>query len=121
MAAEYQDTDWRIADYQTFCLDPSILDAGSGKPLYLRGPRPSSLMPGTYFACIGAAQTFGRFCPKPYPTLLQERLGLPVALGCQGFANEVLQVAAQALKEARTMRHFDTLANALFYSEVASR
>jgi hypothetical protein len=30
--------------------------------------------PNGYFACIGAAQTFGCFCEKPYPILLQERL-----------------------------------------------
>ena len=32
--------------------------------------------PGAYFACLGAAQTFGCFCEKPYPSLLEERLGI---------------------------------------------
>ena len=40
----------------------------------LRGPRPVDLEDGRYFVCIGGAQTFGRFCEKPYPELLQEKI-----------------------------------------------
>ncbi len=78
MAAEYQETDWRVVDYECFCLDPEIIDPSRFKPLFIRGPRPPSLEKGSYFVCLGAAQTFGRFCLRPFPSLLQERLGLPV-------------------------------------------
>ncbi len=44
--------------------------------LTFRGPRPASMAQGRYFTCLGAAQTFGRFCDHPYPTLLEQRLGL---------------------------------------------
>ena len=48
------------------------------RPLFIRGPRPERLEPGSYFVCLGAAQTFGRFCAQPFPTLLGQRLGYPV-------------------------------------------
>jgi hypothetical protein len=78
VGAEYQDPDWRVADYQLFQLDPEIFDPTRNTPLVIRGPRPPSLRKGEYFVCLGAAQTFGRFCAKPFPTLLEQRLGLPV-------------------------------------------
>ena len=78
MAAEYQEPDWRVVDYEVFCLDPHIIDISRDCPLRLRGPRPASLEKGEYFVCLGAAQTFGRFCPRPFSTILQERLSLPV-------------------------------------------
>jgi hypothetical protein len=38
---------------------------------------------------VGAAQTFGRYCEKPYPVLLSERLGLPsLNFGCAGAGPE---------------------------------
>lgn len=78
MAAEYQEPDRRVVDYEAFCLDPEIVDPSRDCPLRIRGPRPARLEPGGYFVCLGAAQTFGRFCARPFPILLQERLGLPV-------------------------------------------
>jgi hypothetical protein len=78
VAAEYQEPDWRVVDYEAFCLDPQILDISRDCPLRIRGPRPPSLAKGAYFVCLGAAQTFGRFCPRPFPTILQDRLSLPV-------------------------------------------
>jgi hypothetical protein len=78
MAAEYQDFDWRVVDYAPFCLDEQILDRSTKRPLFIRGPRPERLDPGAYFVCLGAAQTFGRFCERPFPVLLEERLSLPV-------------------------------------------
>jgi hypothetical protein len=78
MAAEYQRTDWRIIDYRLFELDPELRDVLNGPPLGFRGPRPPSLDPGSYFVTLGAAQTFGRFCSSPFPSLLGERIGLPV-------------------------------------------
>jgi hypothetical protein len=76
MAGDYAEPDREIVDYQTYCLDRRIIDPATTAPLLLRGPAPPSLA-GGYFACIGAAQTFGRFCAKPYPAVLQEQLGLP--------------------------------------------
>jgi hypothetical protein len=78
MAAEYQDTDWRVVDYQPFCLDEAVVDRSTKRPLLIRGPRPARLEHGQYFAALGAAQTFGRFCARPFTTVLEERLDLPV-------------------------------------------
>jgi hypothetical protein len=64
----YQKRDHEIVDYQAFRLP------GVG---LLRGPRPAALDPGAYFTCVGAAQTFGCFCERPYPAILAERLALP--------------------------------------------
>lgn len=77
MAAEYQEPDWRVADYAPFVLDERIVDPSCHVPLRIRGPRPERLGPGEYFVCLGAAQTFGRFCARPFPAILSERLGLP--------------------------------------------
>lgn len=66
----YQRRDAEIVDYQIWKLwTPKTGFA-------LRGPRPASLEPGTYFTSLGAASTFGRFVARPYPQLLAEALGL---------------------------------------------
>jgi hypothetical protein len=65
----YQERDREIVDYELFRLPRTGHQ--------LRGPEPASLEPGEYFTCVGAAQTFGCFCERPYPSLLSERLGLP--------------------------------------------
>jgi len=65
----YQERDREIIDYETFQLPQTG---------WLRGPAPRTLARGEYFTCLGAAQTFGCFCAQPYPTLLAERLDLPV-------------------------------------------
>ncbi|MAF14000.1 MAG: hypothetical protein CMI53_03860 [Parcubacteria group bacterium] len=57
-------------DYQTHTLKNSEIG--------FRGPKIASLKKSEYFVCVGAAQTFGCFCEKPYPTLLQEKLQKPV-------------------------------------------
>ena len=55
----------------------------------LRGPRPENLESGKYVVCLGAAQTFGRFTPNPYPTLIELSLGIPVLnLGFAGVGME---------------------------------
>jgi len=73
----YQENDREIVDYELFQLE--------GIPRSWRGPQPSTLERGRYFACVGAAQTFGRFCADPYPALLSERIRLPVLnLGVAG-------------------------------------
>jgi hypothetical protein len=78
MAAEYQDPDWRVVDYQAYCLDEAIIDPSTKRALHIRGPRAAHLARGSYFACLGAAQTFGRFCDRPFANLLAERLNIPV-------------------------------------------
>lgn len=70
MSEHYADTDCEVVDYEIFCLDPKVLHRQSGKSLAIRGPKPNNLDKNNYFVCIGAAQTFGRFCQKPYPNLL---------------------------------------------------
>ena len=57
--------DWEVTDYRCHEL------AGTG--LWFRGPAPERLESGRYFTAIGAAQTFGCFCDRPYPALLEER------------------------------------------------
>ena len=78
MAAEYQGPDRRVVDYQAYCLDEDIIDPSTKRPLHIRGPRADHLAKGKYFACLGAAQTFGRFCERPFPSILAERLNIPV-------------------------------------------
>ena len=68
MGPGYQDRDRDIIDYKLYKLP------GFGRPF--RGPQPSDLSPGRFFAAIGAAQTFGCYCPFPFPFLLQEATGL---------------------------------------------
>lgn len=72
MSAGYPERDREIIDYQTYKLDfPSV------KRFPFRGPKPQNLNKKEYFSCIGSAHTYGCFSEKPYPTLLQEKLGLP--------------------------------------------
>jgi hypothetical protein len=78
MADEYQESDWPVVDYQTYCLDERLIDPSRERPLFIRGPRPELLEPRRYAVFLGAAQTFGRFCADPFPTLLGRRLGLPI-------------------------------------------
>lgn len=77
MTAAYAEPDWDVVDYQIYCLDSEVLDRQTKAPLLLRGPAPATIEAGRYLACIGAAQTYGRFCGHPFPSLLQERLGIP--------------------------------------------
>jgi len=78
MAGDYAETDSEVVDYQIYCLEPRVVDPETHAPLLLRGPRPDDLAKGDYIVCIGAAQTFGRFCEQPFPTLLAKRFGLSV-------------------------------------------
>ena len=41
----------------------------------LRGPQ-FQIESCNYFSVLGAAQTFGRFCEKPYPLLISEKIDL---------------------------------------------
>ena len=70
--------------------------------LLFRGPRRD--IERAYVAVLGGTETYGKFVPDPFPDLIEQELGLPVAnLGCINagpdvFLNEqaVTTVAAQA-------------------------
>ncbi len=62
MGKFYQDWDHNVIDYEMYSLNG----------LELRGPQLSES--GDYIAYLGAAQTFGRYCQEPFPTLLGQRL-----------------------------------------------
>ncbi len=68
MSAGYQKLDEEVIDYQLYKFEGL-------RPL--RGPKPEEMAKGGFFCCIGAAQTFGRYCEKPYPALLGKKLNLP--------------------------------------------
>jgi Domain of unknown function (DUF6473) len=65
----YQTRDYEVIDYEVFVL-PDVTSP-------VRGPAPETLTTGEYFACLGAAQTFGCNCKQPFPSLLADRLGVP--------------------------------------------
>ena len=69
MSVGYQKRDEEVVDYQLYKIE--------GLPRPLRGPRPETLPKGGYFSCIGAAQTFGRYCEQPYPALVGTQINLP--------------------------------------------
>ncbi|MBI5853553.1 MAG: hypothetical protein HZB39_21295 [Planctomycetes bacterium] len=77
MSQGYQRRDRDVVDYALWRATPDGED--------LRGPPPPSLAPKSYFACVGAAQTFGCFVERPWPALLAARIGLPALnLGVAG-------------------------------------
>lgn len=47
-----------------------------GSALQFRGPARPVAKP--YLCCLGGAETFGRFLPSPWPSLLEQHCGLPV-------------------------------------------
>lgn len=67
---EYQTRDRDIVDYQEFTVP--------GCDVTFRGPSldPFAAEESSFFTCLGAAQTYGCFYPRPYPQILAERLGL---------------------------------------------
>lgn len=77
----YQARDYAVVDYKMYQLGST--------GLRFRGPKPTALTPGLYFTCVGAAQTFGCFCEKPFPDLLADKLGMPALnLGYGGAGPE---------------------------------
>lgn len=68
MSHAYAEADRPLLDYRLVEVE--------GLPWLVRGPVPDLEAP--FFACIGSAHTFGRFCERPYATLLEQRLELPV-------------------------------------------
>ena len=78
----YQARDVEVVDYRMTELP--------GTGLWFRGPLPETLdEAGGYFACVGAAQTLGCFCERPFPSLVAEATGLPALnLGYGGAGPE---------------------------------
>ena len=103
----YQARDWEYVDYEMY------QDEETG--LWFRGPRPV-LEGGNYFTCVGAAQTFGCFCPEPYPELL---FGSPDTLSrridevaSRVPINEMFLIIPQGLHERDDiLRSLDLFAN----------
>lgn len=69
-ALGYQKSDADMVDYQIWKLWMPQ------RGLAVRGPRPQNIKPKTYCVSLGAADTFGRFVPQPYPQLLAKALDL---------------------------------------------
>ncbi len=80
----YQRRDFEIVDYGMYELP--------GTGLSFRGPGLESCGEGNYFTCIGAAQTFGCFCERPFPEILAAKLGIPALnLGYGGAGPEFFE------------------------------
>lgn len=62
----YQDRHYHLIDYDCAPVP--------GLPDSCRGPVPKSLLPGQYVLFLGAAQTYGAFAARPFPTQIGERL-----------------------------------------------
>ena len=95
MSKLYQDLDSPAFDYQLVDLIP-------GDPERYRGPAIDLTKP--YVACIGGAQTFGRFVQTPFPHQLSERLGcqvLNLGLGGAGPRFALLPKVLPLLQGAR--------------------
>ena len=69
MSDYYQGLDEPFFDY-----DPNTVEGLDGR--LFRGPAIDLGRP--YIACIGAAQTYGRFCDEPFTHLLARKLGVQV-------------------------------------------
>ncbi len=84
----YQRRDYDVVDYRMSELPETGLQ--------FRGPFPERFSGGQiggteepYVCCVGAAQTFGCFTESPFPTLLADRLNVPVLnLGYGGAGPE---------------------------------
>lgn len=57
-------------------LDYQEYRYGRARKLY-RGPKPD--LSGSYIACLGGSETYGRFAQSPWPAQLEEQLEYPVA------------------------------------------
>ncbi|MEZ5798932.1 MAG: DUF6473 family protein [Paracoccaceae bacterium] len=67
--------------------------------LTFRGPRRD--LTGEYLAMLGGTETYGRFVVAPFPALVEEVLGIPVAnLACQNAGPDVYLADRPALEVA---------------------
>lgn len=68
-------------------LDYAPCGYGASRLLF-RGPRCPVTVP--YVSCLGGTETYGKFIPTPFPALLAEIMGMPVAnLGCVNAGPDV--------------------------------
>jgi hypothetical protein len=68
-------------------LDYSPCHYGASKLLF-RGPRRDLALP--YVAVLGGTETYGKFIPRPWPTLVEDETGLRVVnLGCVNAGADV--------------------------------
>lgn len=113
----YQKPDQAFIDYDGYVW-------GRLSQVY-RGPKPDLSQP--YIACIGGAQTFGRYVEKPFPALLGEMLGRQVvnfgtANAGPGFFlrdSEVLEAASAADLCVVQVMSARSLSNRLFKVKLA--
>ena len=98
MSRYYQDLD-RAGD-----LDYELYQLPAIDSRTFRGPPVNTSAP--YLAFIGAAQTFGRFVPTPFPRELGTRLGIPVlnlAVGGAGPRHYLAQNYLELINGAETV------------------
>jgi len=91
MSLAYQRSDAHIVDYELYQL-PGIDDVFRGPPI----------TSDYYIACIGAAQTFGRFVQAPFPALIWRSLGIDTLNLGRGGAGPTLH-----LSNPRIMEHIN--------------
>lgn len=94
---QYQELDRHIVDYQGYQLEGVAPHPGGG---WFRGP--ATVIGQPYIACVGAAQTFGRFVPEPYPALLAKAIGMQSMNLGAGGAN-----ATYFTSNRQLMRHIN--------------
>jgi hypothetical protein len=82
----YQGIDGHFIDYQLYEI-PGV--RGS-----FRGP---AVQGADYIACLGAAQTFGRFVQKPFPRLISDALGIETLNLGRGGASPTFPLSNRAL------------------------
>jgi hypothetical protein len=88
MLEGYQRADARFIDYELYEL-PGVAGTFRGPPI--RGRE--------YIACVGAAQTFGRFVEAPYPRLLSHALGIETLNLGRGGAGPTFPLSSPGLTE----------------------
>lgn len=100
---DYQPRDWTLIDYHEFRIP--------GCEIPFRGPGfdPFAAAPGSYFTCLGAAQTYGCFYERPYPMIVSEAIKLPVLNLAVGGAGPGLYGEFDALIEAINRGRFTIL------------
>ncbi len=85
----YHSTDSHLVDYEMYRL-PGV-ERG-----FFRGP---PVRNAQYLACVGAAQTFGRFVATPFPRLLSQALGIDVLNLGRGGSGPTYPLSQPALLE----------------------
>lgn len=88
MSTGYQRSDAHIVDYELYELP--------GIDVVFRGPPVNG---NEYVACLGAAQTFGRFVQAPFPRLLSRNLDIEVLNLGRGGAGPTFHLSNQRLIE----------------------